>query len=85
MPNHMKTIGRNSLPDLSRCARHRENVPDVNIIVFNDHATTYSLDSYSTFTVGVGEEFKPADEGWGPRAVPVVQGIQNLRGILLSS
>ena len=55
-------------------AWHRKNVPDVNIIVFNDHATSYSLDSYSTFTIGVGEEFKPADEGWGPRAVPVVKG-----------
>ena len=53
---------------------HKKNTPDVNIIVFNDHATFYSLDAYSTFTIGVAEEFKPADEGWGPRKVPIVRG-----------
>ena len=53
---------------------HKQNVPDVNIIIYNDHATYYSLDSYSTFTIGVAEEFQPADEGWGPRKVPVVKG-----------
>ena len=55
-------------------AWHKDNVPDVNIIVFNDHATSYSLDGYSTFTIGVADEFQPADEGWGPRKVPVVKG-----------
>ena len=34
---------------------HEANTPDVNIIVYNDHATEFSLDNYSTFTVGVGE------------------------------
>ena len=53
---------------------HSKNVPDVNIIVFNDHATSYSLDNYSTFMMGVAEEFQPADEGWGPRKVPPLQG-----------
>ena len=38
---------------------HRANVPDVNIIVYNDHATEFSLDSYSTFTVGVGSRSNP--------------------------
>ncbi|MDB4022004.1 class III extradiol dioxygenase subunit beta [Litorivicinus sp.] len=55
-------------------AWHASNVPDVNIIVFNDHATSYSLDGYSTFTIGVGDHFKPADEGWGPRKVPNMKG-----------
>ena len=53
---------------------HKNNVPDVNIIVFNDHATSYSLDNYSTFTIGVGDHFRPADEGWGRRQVPDVEG-----------
>ena len=53
---------------------HKNNVPDVNIIVFNDHATSYSLDNYSTFTIGVGDYFRPADEGWGRRQVPDVEG-----------
>ena len=59
-------------------AWHRKHVPDVNIIVFNDHATSFSLDKYSTFTLGVAETFKPADEGWGPRKVPDVQGHPDL-------
>jgi len=53
---------------------HKNNVPDVNIVVFNDHATSYSLDNYSTFTIGVGDHFRPADEGWGRRQVPDVEG-----------
>ena len=59
-------------------AWHRKHVPDVNIIVFNDHATYFSLDKYSTFTLGVAETFKAADEGWGPRKVPDVQGHPDL-------
>lgn len=53
---------------------HKNNVPDVNIVVFNDHATSYSLDNYSTFTIGVGDQYRPADEGWGRRKVPDVKG-----------
>ena len=55
-------------------AWHAKNVPDVNIIVFNDHAPSMSLNHYSTFMMGVAEQFQPADEGWGPRKVPVVEG-----------
>lgn len=64
---------------------HKNNVPDVNIIVFNDHATSYSLDNYSTFTIGVGEEFAPADEGWGPRKVPQLKGHPELAWHLVES
>jgi protocatechuate 4,5-dioxygenase beta chain len=31
-----------------------------------------------TFAIGCAEEFKPADEGWGPRPVPVVEGHPDL-------
>jgi protocatechuate 4,5-dioxygenase beta chain len=55
-------------------AWHAENTPDVTIVVFNDHATSMSLNHYSTFMMGVGEQFQPADEGWGSRKVPVVEG-----------
>ncbi len=48
--------------------------PDVVIVVFNDHGTAFSLESIPTFAIGVADEFKPADEGWGPRPVPTVQG-----------
>jgi protocatechuate 4,5-dioxygenase beta chain len=48
--------------------------PDVIILVFNDHASAFSLEVIPTFAIGCAESFAPADEGWGPRPVPVVQG-----------
>ena len=48
--------------------------PDVVIEVYNDHGTAFSLQYIPTFSLGVAEEFQPADEGWGPRKVPVVKG-----------
>jgi protocatechuate 4,5-dioxygenase beta chain len=52
----------------------RETKPDVAIIVYNDHASAFSVDMIPTFALGCAPEFPPADEGWGPRPVPVVQG-----------
>jgi aromatic ring-opening dioxygenase catalytic subunit (LigB family) len=49
-------------------------MPDVVILVYNDHASAFSLDIVPTFAIGCAERFPPADEGWGPRPVPVVQG-----------
>src|SRR4029453_13218848 len=51
-----------------------ERKPDVVILVFNDHASAFSLDIVPTFAIGCAESFPPADEGWGPRPVPVGQG-----------
>jgi protocatechuate 4,5-dioxygenase beta chain len=48
--------------------------PDVAIVVYNDHATAFSLEMIPTFALGCADAFQPADEGWGPRPVPVVQG-----------
>src|ERR1700753_4326298 len=48
--------------------------PDIVIEVYNDHGTAFSLQYIPTFSLGVAEEFPPADEGWGPRRVPVVKG-----------
>jgi protocatechuate 4,5-dioxygenase beta chain len=48
--------------------------PDIVIEVYNDHGTAFSLQYIPTFSMGVAEEFQPADEGWGPRKVPVVKG-----------
>ncbi len=48
--------------------------PDVCIVVYNDHATAFSVDLIPTFALGCAAEFPPADEGWGPRPVPVVPG-----------
>jgi protocatechuate 4,5-dioxygenase, beta chain len=48
--------------------------PDVVILVYNDHASAFSLEMIPTFALGCAAEFPPADEGWGPRPVPVVKG-----------
>ncbi len=52
----------------------RENTPDVIFLVYNDHATAFSLDFIPTFAIGTAASFSPADEGWGPRPVPTVIG-----------
>jgi hypothetical protein len=52
----------------------KQHTPDVIILVYNDHASAFSLEIIPTFAIGCAEQFKPADEGWGPRPVPVVQG-----------
>jgi protocatechuate 4,5-dioxygenase, beta chain len=48
--------------------------PDVAIIVYNDHASAFSLEIIPTFLIGVADQFPIADEGFGPRPVPIVQG-----------
>jgi protocatechuate 4,5-dioxygenase beta chain len=48
--------------------------PDVCIVVFNDHASAFSLELIPTFGLGCAEEYPIADEGWGPRPVPPVKG-----------
>ncbi len=55
-----------------------EEKPDVVFLVYNDHATAFSLDLIPTFAIGTGEKFKPADEGFGPRPVPDVMGSPDL-------
>jgi protocatechuate 4,5-dioxygenase, beta chain len=52
-------------------AAHR---PDVVFLVYNDHASAFSLEIIPTFAIGCAAEFAPADEGWGARPVPMVKG-----------
>ncbi|MFZ9052253.1 MAG: class III extradiol dioxygenase subunit beta [Woeseiaceae bacterium] len=56
----------------------KEEKPDVIFLVYNDHATAMDLRLIPTFAIGCGDRFDPADEGWGPRPVPVVQGCPEL-------
>lgn len=56
----------------------KEIAPDVAIVVYNDHASAFSLEIIPTFALGCADEFPPADEGWGPRPVPVVKGHPDL-------
>lgn len=48
--------------------------PDVIFLVYNDHASAFSLSMIPTFAIGCSDSFEPADEGWGPRPVPIVKG-----------
>jgi protocatechuate 4,5-dioxygenase, beta chain len=59
--------------------------PDVVVLVYNDHASEFSLDLIPTFTIGCAETFVPADEGFGPRPVPAVEGHPELAWHLVQS
>jgi protocatechuate 4,5-dioxygenase beta chain len=59
--------------------------PDVIFLVFNDHATAFSLEMIPTFAIGTAAEFQPADEGWGPRPVPKVIGHPELASHIAQS
>ena len=59
--------------------------PDVAIVVYNDHASAFSVEIVPTFALGCAAEFPPADEGWGPRPVPVVKGHPELASHIAQS
>ena len=63
----------------------KQNTPDVIFLVFNDHATAFSLDMIPTFAIGTAAQYTPADEGWGPRPVPVVYGHPELAAHIAQS
>lgn len=63
----------------------KDNKPDVAIVVYNDHASAFSLKLIPTFTIGVAPKFKPADEGYGPRKVPAAEGDPDLAWHLAES
>ncbi|MDE2369931.1 MAG: protocatechuate 3,4-dioxygenase [Burkholderiales bacterium] len=63
----------------------REDPPDVIFLVYNDHATAFSLEMIPTFAIGTAAEFAPADEGWGPRPVPTVIGHPELASHIAQS
>ena len=63
----------------------KDNKPDVIFLVYNDHATAFSLDLIPTFAIGTAAEYQPADEGWGPRPVPKVMGHPELASHIAQS
>jgi protocatechuate 4,5-dioxygenase, beta chain len=63
----------------------KDNRPDVIFLVYNDHATAFSLDLIPTFAIGTAAEYTPADEGWGPRPVPKVIGHPKLAAHIAQS
>ena len=63
----------------------KANKPDVIFLVYNDHATAFSLEIIPTFAIGCAAEFQPADEGYGPRPVPKVIGHPELASHIAQS
>ena len=63
----------------------KENKPDVIFLVYNDHATAFSLEMIATFALGTAAAYQPADEGWGPRPVPTVVGHPELAAHIAQS
>ena len=63
----------------------QEHRPDVVFLVYNDHATAFSLEIIPTFAIGTAAEFQPADEGYGARPVPKVVGHPELASHIAQS
>jgi gallate dioxygenase len=51
-----------------------EKKPDVLFLIYNDHITSFFIDHYSPFVLGVDDRYVTADEGGGPREYPPVNG-----------
>jgi protocatechuate 4,5-dioxygenase beta chain len=63
----------------------KDNKPDVIFLVYNDHASAFSLDLIPTFAIGTAAEYAPADEGYGARPVPKVKGHPDLASHIAQS
>jgi hypothetical protein len=63
----------------------KQHTPDAIVLVYNDHATSFSLEMVPTFAIGTGDRFEVADEGWGPRPVPPVIGHPELAAHIAQS
>ena len=50
------------------------NRPDVIFTIYNDHITSFFFDQYPMFALGVGDKYRPADEGGGARDLPLIDG-----------
>ena len=51
-----------------------EKRPDVLLVIYNDHVTSFFFDHYSAFALGIGDSWRVADEGGGARDLPPVPG-----------
>lgn len=56
----------------------KDLAPDVLILVYNDHGSAFSLELIPTFAIGVAQWFENADEGYGRRQIPNVEGHSEL-------
>ena len=51
-------------------SRVTSNDVDVLFMIYNDHVSSFFFDHYSAFALGVGPEWRVADEGGGARNLP---------------
>jgi protocatechuate 4,5-dioxygenase beta chain len=58
---------------------------DTVIVIYNDHASAFSLELLPTFAIGAADSYAPADEGYGARNVPVAHGDADLSWHLIDS
>ncbi|MDT7707793.1 MAG: protocatechuate 4,5-dioxygenase, beta chain [Pseudonocardiales bacterium] len=63
----------------------RELALDTVIVIYNDHASAFSLELLPTFAIGAADTYAPADEGYGARDVPVARGDADLSWHLIDS
>jgi gallate dioxygenase len=59
--------------DAIRSWVHEKKI-DVIFMIYNDHITSFFLDHYSAFVLGIDDRYVAADEGGGPRDVAPVIG-----------
>lgn len=76
--DHRKT-GEPEWQPLFRAFAHAEKWlldlrPDALICIYNDHIDQFFLDAWPTFSIGTGQSFAVADEGWSPRPFAPVPG-----------
>lgn len=59
--------------DAIRAWVHEKKV-DVLFTIYNDHITSFFFDHYSSFVLGIDDQYVAADEGGGPRQVAPAMG-----------
>jgi protocatechuate 4,5-dioxygenase, beta chain len=62
-----------------------EHIPDIALVIYNDHANAIDPDIVPTFAIGTAEQYNVADEGFGRRPVPDVVGSPELSLHLVKS
>jgi protocatechuate 4,5-dioxygenase beta chain len=52
----------------------RARAPSHLVVIYNDHMNYFDLSTYPTFAIGMSERFPQADEGYGLRPFPGIDG-----------
>jgi protocatechuate 4,5-dioxygenase beta chain len=55
-----------------------KNQPQVAVVFYNDHGLEFFIDKKPTFAIGAAARYHNADEGWGIKTIPPVNGDEDL-------